>query len=62
MWAMSGGDENLDILTDLIAHGADLYAKDAHAVTVLGYASADPPRPKLLEAVKAAMAQQEETK
>jgi serine/threonine-protein phosphatase 6 regulatory ankyrin repeat subunit B len=61
MWAMVS-DENLDIVKYLIAHGADLNAKDKMGATVLSCASSAPPKPKLLEAVKAAMAQQEQTK
>jgi hypothetical protein len=58
MWA-TVSDENLEIVKDLIAHGADLNAKDKMGASVLSYASADPPKPKLLEAVKSAMAEQE---
>jgi ankyrin repeat protein len=61
MWAMVS-DDNLDIVKDLIAHGADLNARDKMGATVLSYASSAPPKPKLLEAVKAAMAQREKVK
>ena len=61
MWAMAS-DENLDIVKYLIAHGADLNAKDKMGATALSYASSAPPKPKLPQAVKAAMAQQEQTK
>ncbi len=61
MWA-TVSDENLGIVQDLIAHGADLNAKDKMGASVLSYASSDPPKPKLLEAVKAAMAKQEHAK
>ena len=59
MWATASGDEGLGIVEDLIAHRADLNAKDKYGVTVLGYASSDPPKPMVLEAVRAAMARQE---
>jgi ankyrin repeat protein len=55
-------DENLDVLKDLIAHGADLNARDKMGATVLSYASSDPPKPRLLEVLKAAMVQHEQTK
>ena len=58
MWA-TVSDENVEIVNDLIAHGADLNAKDKMGSSVLSYASADPPKPRLLEAVKAALAKQE---
>jgi len=61
MWAMVS-NENLDIVKGLIAHGADLNARDKMGATVLSYASSDPPKPRLLEVVKAAIAQQEQTK
>jgi ankyrin repeat protein len=61
MWA-TVSDENFEIVKDLIAHGADLNAKDKMGASVLSYASADPPKPKLLEAVKAAMPRQERAK
>ena len=59
MWATASGDEGRGIVEDLIAHRADLNAKDKYGVTVLGYASSDPPKPMVLEAVRAAMARQE---
>lgn len=62
MWAMGGGDDNLSIVKDLIAHGADLNAKDKGGASVLSYASSAPPKPKLLEAVKAALAKQGQAK
>ena len=62
MHAMDNGDDNLDVVKDLIAHGADVNAKDKLGATVLSYASAMPPRPKLLETVKSAIAQQEKAK
>jgi serine/threonine-protein phosphatase 6 regulatory ankyrin repeat subunit B len=61
MWAMAS-DENLGIVKDLIAHGASLNAKDKRGATVLSYASSAPPKPKLLGAVKEAVAQQAQTK
>jgi ankyrin repeat protein len=57
MWA-TVSDENFDIVQDLIAHGADLNAKDKRGASVLSYASSDPPKPRVLEAVKAALARQ----
>ena len=62
MHAMSRGDDNLELVEYLIAHGADVNAKDAEGATVLSCASALPPRPQILEAVKAAIARQEKTK
>ena len=62
MRAMASGDENLEVVKDLIAHGADLSAKDSMGATALSYATSDPPKPRVLEAVKAAMAQQGRTK
>ena len=59
MWAMASGDEGLGIVEDLIAHGADLNAKDKYGVTVLSYASSDPPKPMLVQAVRAGMARLE---
>ena len=61
MWATSS-DDNLDIVKDLIAHGADLNAKDKMGATVLSYASSSPPKPKVLEAIRAAMSKQEQPK
>ena len=58
MWAM-GNDENIDIVKFLIAHGADLNAKDKMRATALAYASSDPPKPKLLEVLKTAIAQKQ---
>jgi ankyrin repeat protein len=59
MWATVRGDEGISIVEDLIAHGADVDAKDKMGVTVLSYASSEPPKPKILEAVKAAMARRQ---
>lgn len=59
MWA-TVSDENLDIVQDLIAHEADLNAKDNMGATVLSYASSAPPKPKVLEAVKAALGKQQQ--
>lgn len=61
MWA-TVSDENIDIVRDLIAHGADLNARDKVGATVLSYASSAPPKPKVLEAVTAAIAKQEQTR
>jgi serine/threonine-protein phosphatase 6 regulatory ankyrin repeat subunit B len=58
MWA-TVSDENLEIVQDLIAHGADLNAKDRDGASVLSYASSEPPKPRVLEAVKTALAQQD---
>jgi serine/threonine-protein phosphatase 6 regulatory ankyrin repeat subunit B len=58
MWA-TASDDNLDIVKDLIAHGADLNAKDKMGANVLSYAGADPPKPRILAAVKAALAAQD---
>jgi uncharacterized protein len=58
MWAL-GNDENIDIVKFLIAHGADLNAKDKMGATVLSYANSAPPKPKLLEVVRTAMAQEQ---
>ena len=62
MHAIANGDQDLEVVKDLIAHGADVNAKDRMVATVLSYASSDPPKPRVLEAVKAAMSQQEKTK
>ena len=62
MWATYAGDDGLEIVKDLIAHGADLNARDKGGATVLSYASSLPPKPKLLEVVKAAMVQHENIK
>ena len=62
MWATGGGDESLDIVQDLIAHGADPNAKDRMGATVLSYAESSPPKPKILEVVRDAMARQQQTK
>jgi serine/threonine-protein phosphatase 6 regulatory ankyrin repeat subunit B len=58
MWA-TVSDENFELVQDLIAHGADLNAKDKNGASVLSYASSDPPKPRVLEAVKAAIALQD---
>jgi ankyrin repeat protein len=62
MWAIVRQDERLDIVKDLIAHGADVNAKDGMGASVLSYASSDPPHPKILEVVKEAIAEQEKKK
>ena len=58
MWAM-GDDESIDLVKFLIAHGADLSAKDKLGGTVLSYANSRPPKPKLLELVRTAIAQKQ---
>jgi ankyrin repeat protein len=63
MWATtSRSGEAVDIVKDLIDHGADVFAKDKMGASVLSYASAQPPRPKILEVVKAAVAEAERRK
>jgi len=62
MWAIAHGDEGLDMVQDLIVHGADLSATDNMGASVLGYAESMPPKPKVLEAVQAALAHQHQTK
>ncbi len=59
MWAAAQGDDALGIVGDLIAHGADLNAKDKMGATALNYAGSEPPKPKILQAVKAALARQQ---
>ena len=59
MWATARGDGGLDIVKDLISHGADVNAKDGMGASVVSYASSDPPKPMILEIVKAAIAGQE---
>jgi uncharacterized protein len=61
MWAMVHGDEGLDMAQDLIVHGADLSATDRMGVSVLSRAQSEPPKPKVLEAVQAALARQHQT-
>jgi len=58
MWAITRGDEGLDMVQDLIVHGADLRATDTMGVSVLSCAEAMPPRPKVLEAVQEALGRQ----
>jgi ankyrin repeat protein len=55
MWAVGMGDKNLEVVKALIAHGAD-------PKSALSCAASDPPKPKILEAVKAAIANQEKSK
>jgi ankyrin repeat protein len=62
MWAIVHRDNGLDMVQDLIAHGADLSATNNMGVSVLSCAESMPPRPKVLEAVQAALARQRETK
>lgn len=62
MWAMARGDEHVEIVKELIAHGANVLATNANGATALSYASSDPPKPKTLEVVKAAIAEQEKKK
>jgi ankyrin repeat protein len=62
MWAMARGDEHVEVVKDLIAHGVDVLATNANGATALSYASSDPPKPKILEVVKAAIAEQEKKK
>ncbi len=59
MWAMARGDAHVDIVKDLIAHAADVFATNANGATALSYASSDPPKPRILEVVRAAIAEQE---
>lgn len=63
MWVTErDGDEKLDIVKNLISHGADVNVKDKMGVSVLSYASSDPPKPMILEVVKAAAAEQAKKK
>ena len=62
MWAMARGDAHVDIVRDLLAHGANVFATNANGATAFSYASSDPPKPKILEVVKAAILEQEKKK
>lgn len=61
MWAVVHGDEALETVEYLIAHGARLDAKDKMGHTALEQAKAAPPRPEVLEALRAAEDRQRET-
>ena len=54
MWAASRGDEDVDIVQDLIAHGANVLATNKNGASVLEFAESAPPKPKVLELVRAA--------
>jgi ankyrin repeat protein len=57
MWATLQGDQNLAIVKELITHGADVTATNQMGASVLAYASSDPPKPAILQAIKAAIEQ-----
>jgi ankyrin repeat protein len=54
MWAIGRGDDGIDLVKYLIAHGADLSVTDKDGATAITFAESDPPKPKILEALKAA--------
>jgi len=54
--AMVRGDESLPLVADLIAHGANVNAR------VISAANSLPPKPKILQAVNAAAAQEPKSK
>lgn len=62
MWAIAHGDEGLNMVQDLIVHGADLSATNKMGVSVLSCAEAMPSRPKVLKAVQEALAQRRQNK
>ena len=59
MEAIGCGDEWVETVKYLIALGADLRARDDSGATALAIARAAPPRPKVLEVVRAALEQEE---
>jgi ankyrin repeat protein len=59
MWATYFGDANLATVKELISHGAKLDARDKRGATVYSYFTADPPKPKLIEAFEIAKLDQE---
>jgi ankyrin repeat protein len=52
MWAIGRGDDGVDLVKNLIAHGADINAKDAHGASAMSYADSNPPKPKILQVLK----------
>jgi ankyrin repeat protein len=56
--AVQGRDENASIARALIQHNADVNARDNRGLSVLSYAKADPPAPKLVEMLSAAGARE----
>jgi ankyrin repeat protein len=54
MWAVGQGDDYIDVVTYLIANGADLTVTDKSGATAFIFAQSHPPKPKILEAFKAA--------
>jgi len=58
MWATVNGDEGVDALKELIAHGADLHAKDKSGETVFGYVKSTPAKPRLVEVLEATSLEQ----
>jgi ankyrin repeat protein len=59
MWAIGKGDQGVGLVRTLINHGADVFAKDSRGVTVYSYASSEPPKPRILEVLRAATQEQE---
>lgn len=49
MWQIVSGDDEVALFKYLIAHGADVNAKDHRGSTVLSYAQSQPPKPKIIE-------------
>jgi ankyrin repeat protein len=62
MWASAWGDNGIIMVNCLISHGANLEAKDQFGATIFDYAESEPPKPKLIEVLKAAkLAQKNKT-
>ena len=57
MWLTYDGDQAVPLVKFLIAHGANLDAKDRDGLTVLGHAQGDPPAPKLIATLEEALAE-----
>ena len=54
MRAVEHGDKALEMVEYLLAHGARLDARDKSGHTALDRAKTDPPRPKILQALRSA--------
>jgi len=61
MWTTTIGDDDAPLAKYLIAHGANLDAKDKDGFTVFDNAHAAPPRPAIIEVLEAARQEQKKT-